>query len=296
MFIDIHVHTTSMPSINIPGSEQTLATPEQLIEMYDTVGIERGVLLPNANPEGIWCVQSNEEILAIVERYPDRFIPFCNIDPRLWTNNPDEDLSYYIGWYRDHGCRGIGEVCCNLYWDDPRVENLFKHAEALDMPICFHVATREGRTYGLIDDFGLPRFEEAIRKFPDLVWLCHSQAWWSHISGDVNMDNWGTYPKGPVTTGGRVVELMRKYPTVIGDLSAGSGFNAVSRDPQFGYWFLDQFQDQLCFGTDICSPRGRENVLINLANFMKQALAEGNISQEVFDKIAHRNARRILKL
>jgi len=296
MFIDIHVHTTALPGINIPGGDQTLATPEQLIEMYDTVGITQAVLLPNVNPEGIWCVQSNEEILGIVEHYPDRFIPFCNVDPRMWMNNPDEDLSYYIGWYKDQGCRGIGEVCCNLSFDDPRAMNLFGHAEKCGMPLCFHVATRDGKTYGLIDDRGLPRFEKAIQTFPNLVWLCHSQAWWSHISGDVSDENWGGYPKGPVIEGGRIVELMRKYPNVMGDLSAGSGYNAVSRDPEFGYWFLNEFQDQLCFGTDICSPGGRESVLVNLAGFLKVALAKGNISQQVFDKVAGGNARRVLGL
>ncbi len=296
MFIDIHVHTTAMPSIPWRGRDETLATPEQLIEMYDSVGIAQGVLLPNANPEGIHCIQSNEEILAIVEQYPHRFIPFCNIDPRLWVNNPEEDLSYYIGWYKDHGCRGIGEVCCNLSYDDPRVENLFHHAEKCQMPLCFHIATRDGNTYGLIDEPGLPRFEKAIQKFPDLIWLCHSQPWWSHISGDVNEDNWGSYPKGPVTEGGRVVELMHKYPNVIGDLSAGSGYNAVSRDPQFGYWFFEEFQNQLCFGTDVCAPSNRDNVLINLANFLKDALAKGNITQEVFDKIAFGNAQHVLRL
>ena len=113
-----------------------------------------------------------------------------------------------------------------------------------EMPVLFHVATRDHDTYGLIDDFGLPRFEEAVRKFPGITWLCHSQAWWSFISGDVGEDEWGGYPEGPVVEGGRVVELMRRYPNVYGDLSAGSGFNAVSRDPAFGHWFMNEFQDQ----------------------------------------------------
>ena len=41
MFIDIHVHTMSMAKLPwAPGSECP-ATPEQLIEMYDDVGIDR---------------------------------------------------------------------------------------------------------------------------------------------------------------------------------------------------------------------------------------------------------------
>lgn len=298
MLIDIHVHTMEMPSINIPGSDETLATPEQLLEMYDEAGITQAVLLPNVNPEGIWCVQSNEEIMAIAKRHPDRFIPFCNVDPRIMNNDAEADLSYYLEWYKDRGCRGLGEVSPNLYFDDPRMMNLFKHAERCGLPLCFHVATREGKTYGLIDDVGMPRFEKAIQAFPDLVWLCHSPAWWAHISGDLTAENWGGYPKpkGPVVEGGRVVELMRRYPTVYGDLSAGSGYNALNRDPAFGYWFLTEFQDQLCFGTDICRPSARSGLLIMLRDFLNQAIAEGNISQQVYDKVTYLNAQRILHL
>lgn len=296
MFIDIHVHVTSHPGITSKESNQTYATPEQLIEMYDEVGVTKAVLLPTVNPEGTHCIQSNEEILRVTECYPDRFIPFCNIDPRLQSNDSKADLSYTISYYRERGCRGIGEVCANLSFNDPRVENLFDHAEKCQMPLCFHVATREGSTYGLIDELGLPRFEQQIQKHLDLVFLCHSQAFWSHISSDVTEETWGAYPRGPVISDGRVTELFRSYPNVYGDLSAGSGYNAVSRDPEFGYAFMEEFQDRLCFGTDICSPSNRDDMLINLKNFMQEGLNQGYLSQEAFDKIAYKNASRLLEL
>lgn len=296
MFIDIHVHTTPQRILGMPGSGQCFATPWELIEMYDYAGISKGVLLPCTNPENIWAVQSNEEILKVWQQYPDRFIPFCNVDPRNCFNTPDADLGYVLDYYKDQGCRGIGEVCANLPFDDPRVENLFDHVEKAGLPLTFHVATRLGGTYGLIDSLGLPKFEEQVEKHPDLVWLCHSQSWWSHISGDVTEAAWGGYPKGRVLEGGRCVELMSKYPNLIGDLSAGSGHNAVSRDPEFGYWFLTEFQDQLCFGTDVCARKNRDNVLVLLRNFLNDALAHGHISADVYDKITHRNAIKILKL
>lgn len=37
-------------------------------------------------------------------------------------------------------------------------------------------------------------------------------------------------------------------------------------------------------------------MLVNLKNWLEEALAGGHISQEVFDKVTHRNAQRILKL
>jgi len=296
MFIDIHVHTASISDLPWGSGLGRPATPEELIEMYDDVGIEKGVMLPFVCPECNILTQSNEDILMIYDQYPDRFIPFCNIDPRLSINSPDMDLSYVMNHYKDKGCRGVGEMTANLYFDDPRVENLLDHAEKCDLPLTFHVATCDGNTYGLIDEFGLPRFEGQVRKHPDLKFLCHSPAFWSHISGDVTEETWGGYPPGPVTEGGRLPALFRQYGNIYGDLSAGSGYNAVSRDPEFGYAFMTEFQDQLCFGTDVCMPKNRDNVLVNLKRFMEQSLADGRISQQVFDKIARGNAEKVLKL
>jgi hypothetical protein len=296
MFIDVHVHTSRYPDFHYPGKTEGFATPEQLTDMYDEVGISRGVLLPLANIENVHAVQSNEEVLQIVDEHPDRFIPFCNIDPRLMFNTPEADLSYAIEHYRDKGCRGIGEICANLPWDDPRVDNLFAHAERCEMPVTFHIATQQGGTYGLVDQKGLPGLERALQVFPDLLFFGHSQAFWSHISADVTDENWGGYPDGSVAEGGRLVELFETCPNLYGDLSAGSGFNAVSRDPEFGCDFIERFQDRLLFGTDVCGPSNRKNVLVNLKSFVESALADNNISQQAFDRVTHENARRLLKL
>lgn len=51
--IDIHVHTRipkiqeCVSKLKVGGS---YATPEELCNMYDTIGIEKGVILPSASP------------------------------------------------------------------------------------------------------------------------------------------------------------------------------------------------------------------------------------------------------
>ena len=296
MFLDIHIHLTTSCELPVQQDLPLVAGPPELIEMFDAVGIDRAVMLPLLTPENSLLMQSNEEILAIAGQYPDRFIPFCNIDPRLHKNSPDTDLSFVINHYKEKGCKGIGELTSNLYFDDPRVWNLFRHAERCQMPVLFHIGPHEGNTYGLIDDLHLPRLERSLQAFPDLVFLCHSQPFWSEISGDVTEETRNGYPKGPVTDGGRVLELLRRYPNAYGELSGGSGYNAVSRDPEFGYWFLNEFQDQICFGTDIWSTDHRDGLLTWVADFLTDGLAAGKISQDVFDKIAHENAERVLGL
>ena len=77
MFIDIHVHTRSMPGPP-RGTKAAYATPEQLLERFASIGVEAAVLLPGVSPECAFVPQSNQEILAVCERYPGRFIPFCN--------------------------------------------------------------------------------------------------------------------------------------------------------------------------------------------------------------------------
>lgn len=92
MSIDTHVHTRDMPGPHRHGSDQSYATPEQLIEMYDEVGIQRAVILPGVAPECAHHIRSVQDVLAICDRYQDRFIPFCNTDPGQLGNSPAADL------------------------------------------------------------------------------------------------------------------------------------------------------------------------------------------------------------
>jgi predicted TIM-barrel fold metal-dependent hydrolase len=295
MFIDMHNHVC-LASLGYVGNGARMISPEELAEMQKRVGIDRGVLLPCLNPEAMHVVQSNEDVLRVCAEYPERFIPFCNVDPRQMFNHASAPLGLVLDYYREQGCKGIGEVAANIPFGDPRMRNLFQHVERVGFPLTFHIAHQEGGTYGIIDELGLPGLEKALQDLPNLTFLGHSQCFWSHMSGDVDETSWTGYPKGPVVPGGRVPELMRRYPNLHGDLSAGSGFNSVSRDPEFGYAFLEEFQDRVYFATDICLPTQADTVLINLKRFLEEGHAAGHISDTVFAKVTHRNAQRLLGL
>ena len=115
-------------------------------------------------------------------------------------------------------------------------------------------------------------------------------AFWSAISGDVTEKNWMGYPTGPVTPGGRLGEMLRKYPNLWGEISAGSGNNALVRDPDFGCRFMEEFQDRLLFGTDICRKQQEVPQVTTLQN----ALQAGKLSRTAFEKITHLNAEKLL--
>ena len=147
--------------------------------------------------------------------------------------------------------------------------------------------------YGIITEAGLGGLERALQKYPNIKFLGHSPGWWSEVSGDVPEEMRNNYPTGPVAPGGRVPELMREYPNMYGDLSAGSGYGALTRDPEWGYDFIEEFQGQLLMGLDICY---RDNDDCGLLGFLRDSLAQGKISQQAFDKIMGDNAVSLLDL
>ncbi len=292
--IDIHVHTTKSPGLTRPRGD-TFALPHELIEIYDKIGVEKGVLLPEIYMECSYDTVTNREIQEIAETSPERFAWFCGIDPRQGNNAPDTDFSYFLNYYKARGAKGVGEISANLYFDDPLMMNLFKHCEACEMPVIFHIGAKGGWDYGIADEFGLPHLENALKAFPKLKFLGHSQKFWAHISGNVTPEEWNIYPTGRITPGGRTVELMRTYDNLCCDLSAGSGYNAMTRDPEFTYAFFEEFADRIYYGTDICSPKQIDSPMLKLASFLDEAMEAGKISYETYYKISRGNALKLLE-
>ena len=109
MIIDIHSHCYKHPLPFVTP----FYDPERLVKTYDKLGIDKAVLLPVVNPE-IYFPQSVDEVLEICEEYPDRFIPYCNIDPRAMTNSERAPLYKALDYYKNKGCKGVGEVMPNM--------------------------------------------------------------------------------------------------------------------------------------------------------------------------------------
>jgi uncharacterized protein len=293
VLIDIHTHIQNPRHERLcrhGGSRYPM--PDELLQMMDDAGIDMAVLLCGVSPEWRYTIVTPEEVMGIAAAHPDRFIPFCNLDPRFILNSTESDFSGLLGAYKEMGCKGVGEYIPNLPFDDPLNMNLFKYVEASGLPLTFHIAPTLGRAYGCYDDVGLPRLEKVLQTFPDLTFLGHSQCFWAEIGTNVVADGQRTgYPEGPVTPG-RVVELMRKYPNLHGDLSARSGCNAIARDTEFGLAFMEEFQDRLYWGTDIASP-GQELPIVGVFRDLK---ASGTLSEEAFEKITWKNAATLLEL
>ena len=194
--------------------------------------------------------------------------------------------------YKEVGCRGIGEICANIPITDPRYLNLFAHAQAEKMPLLFHVASRRGELYGVVDKPGLPGLAQALTAFPKGVVLGHGPAFWSEIDGNLKPRERDGYPRGPITKKGALWLLFTRHPNLYGDLSAGSAHNALSRDPAVGRAFLRRFHRQLCFGTDRFT---KDAPIPPMLGLMNEARRDKALTQAQYDNIMWRNARRILK-
>jgi len=290
MLIDIHVHASRAPGPPRPNGSR-FPTAAELLSMMDGAGIDRAVLMGLVSPECRTCHVTPEDVLEICAAHPDRLVPFANVDPRMLDNSPGSDFSALLEHYKEAGCRGIGEYTPNLPFDDPLNMNVFRHVEAAGLPLTFHIGPRIGGCYGCFDELGLPRLERVLQACPNLILLGHSQPFWAEIGDDVTEQTRGGYPQGPVRPG-RLVQLMRDYPNLHGDLSAGSGYNAISRDPEFGCWFLEEFQDRLYFGTDIANV-GQD---LPIVQFLRDLRAGGRISESAYEKITWRNAAALLGL
>ena len=291
--IDIHEHIIPRKGFLHPLRDETVTTPTELVKIMDREGIDMMVALPLSSPETYHFIQSVEEVFEACDQYPDRFIKFCHVDCRLSTNPLTYDFVPILEYYKSLGAKGIGEMTFNLWWDDPRVQNLLRDCETAGLPFLFHLATHEFNTYGLITEPGLLGLERALKKYPKLPLIGHSAAWWAEVAPNPAPHERDGYPKSKVAEGGRVPELLRKYDNMWGDLSAGSGYNAVSRDPEWGYRFIEEFQDKLLMGLDICIP---SNDKCELIHFMKEAVKNGNISQLAYDKVMGDNAVKLLGL
>lgn len=290
MLIDVHGHIG-----RIVMDRREFMDAANLIAKMDAWRIDVTCVLPVCeHSEAPYLEAYTADVLAACAVYPRRLIPFCLIDPRFAGNNPKADFRLLLDEYRSRGCKGIGEMLPKLDFDDPRALNLYRQAAEFEMPVLFDMNDSD-ISYGLRDAPGLPRLEHALQSCSKTVFIGHGPTFWAEISGGCKPDQRCSYPKGPVQEGGAVPRLMRRYANLWADLSAGSGYNAMTRDAAFGLRFMKEFQDKLMFGTDSCRRSDLEKG-VPVVPFFHGLRENGGISAGAWEKIAWRNAARLLKL
>ena len=298
-YVDVHAHAYRCP---LPFVTR-FCTAEELIARYDRHGIELGILLPVVNSE-VYLPQSNEDVLEMVAAHPDRLAAFCNLDPRALINRSDARLDEVLSYYRDRGCLGVGEIMPNLRFDDDRVQNLFRCAEKVGLPVTTDGSDRLGGDFGLVDTEGLPALEHTLQVFPDLKFIAHGPLFWAGYASDTRIatfkpafasdgKQYGTpYPTGKVPGEGVAQQLLRAFPNLYGELS--DSLPQLRRDEDFAVKFLTEFQDRLFFGTDCCNATCEAN--FEIKKWFDYIHDSGKLPDVVWKKICRNNAIKFFQL
>jgi len=242
-YVDIHTH------IGRTWNGDPPLTADGLLAWMDAHNIIKAVVLPLVSPESSSYLNLTEQALDAAKQHPDRLIPFCCIDPRTSYRGGRAGLRSMIQKYVDAGAKGLGEHKAGLPIDHPKMMAIYEVCEDLHLPVLFHMDGERGT-----DAPGLPGLERALSQFPTVNFIGHGPGFWASISGGIAPADLGGYPTGPVQPGGALDRLFATHRNLWGDLSAGSGANAFSRDRTFGQTFLIRHSDRLMFGTDYLKP------------------------------------------
>ena len=292
--IDIHTHVLAFPEFCPPRPDGgKILSAEQQLEVHRKLNVDKAVLLPSGGMEAQWHLISTESCMYTAAHYPDHFVWFCNVDPRAGNFNAKTDLGYLLNYYKEKGAKGLGELMATRPADDPMMDNLFGFCEELELPVLIHIAPQLGDTYGIIDELGLPRIERMLKKHPDMKLIGHSAAFWGEISEGLTQEMRNDYPTGKVTEG-RLPKLLREYGNLYCDLSAGSGSNAMMRDPEYAAKFLTEFSDRVCYGTDVCAAH--QTFQYTFDSFLTNLVDTQMISRETYEKVIRKNAEKLLNI
>jgi predicted TIM-barrel fold metal-dependent hydrolase len=199
---------------------------------------------------------------------------------------PDiEGATKEIERYLRRGAVMIAEQKFGVDCDAPAMQRIYEVAREFDVPVLMHWQ------HGMYN-YGFDRFHKMLEKYRTVTFLGHAQTWWANIDRN-HVDQSVLYPKGPVARGGLTDWYLSDYPNMYGDLSAGSGLNALTRDEAFTRDFLVRLQDKLVFGSD-CSdhvgsgPRCQGSQTI--------AVIRRFAPSTVTRKLLYGNARRLFRI
>jgi predicted TIM-barrel fold metal-dependent hydrolase len=255
-------------------------------------GVTHAVLLTPAADE----TRAREEM----ERRPGHFVRSVRIDPSL----PDAD-KVLRGAIKE-GAVSIGEMKFHVALDSPEMKRVYDVAAEMGVPVMVHIQNFPHFDGEQPYNTGYPQFDKVLRAHRRTTFLGHADLFWAHISADVPADR--GYPAGPVKPGGLTDRWLSDFPNLYADMSANSGNNALSRDPEFTRGFLARHKDKLIFGSD-CSCADGKGTGISQNNNPEAARLAGKCvaretlgllkalaSPEVFRRITWENGAKLFKV
>jgi predicted TIM-barrel fold metal-dependent hydrolase len=200
---------------------------------------------------------------------------------------PDiEGATEEIERYLKRGGVIIAEQKFGVECDAPAMQKIYELAQAHRVPVLMHWQFQ-------MYNYGFERFHKMLEKYPRVNFLGHAQTWWANIDKN-NADQTVMYPKGPITAGGLTDRYLSDYPNMYGDLSAGSGLNALTRDEDFTRDFLTRHQDKLVYGSDCNDLEGSGPKCLGAQTITVIRRLAG--SKVIERKLLYGNAKKLFRL
>ncbi|MDP7525588.1 MAG: amidohydrolase family protein [Dehalococcoidales bacterium] len=186
MIIDFHTHIFS-PNIKenrskyidsdscfaalYSGKNADLATADELINSMDKHGIDISVVLNIGWTRQDLCHETNDYILESVNRYPERLVGFCSVQPRSLEATVDE-----IKHCDQGGIRGVGEMRPDIQLFDLKDEEVMKpFIEAVsqhNLILLTHASEPVGHKYPGKGSVTPELLYPFITSYPDLTIVC----------------------------------------------------------------------------------------------------------------------------
>lgn len=267
--IDIHQHTHYWGR-----------SDEDLIRHQRALGATKTVLLPAGSKFGLEAdCYGNDSVMALAKQYPNEFVFFANEVADL------PEARTVIEKYLKAGAIGIGEQKFFVDCDSKHIELIASLAKDYNVPVLMHFQHGKYNT-------SYERFHKVLEKFPKVNFIGHAQTFWGNI--DRNHDQTVLYPKGKLTPGGLTDRWLNDYPNFYGDLSAGSGLNALLRDEEFTKDFFRRHQNKLMYGSD-CQDETTKDTRCSGIKCL-ETVERLSPTKKIERKLLYENARRVLKI
>lgn len=279
--IDIHQHTNYS---NRPD--------DILLKHQKLLGVSTSILLPAGTPCDLPSTHNgksnglaakctgNEACYEFAKAHPKNFLFGANEVPDL------PGATAEIEKYLKLGAVLIAESKFSVECDSPEMQRIYELAQAYHVPVLMHWQYK-------MYNHGFERFYKMLEKYPRVNFIGHAQTWWANVNKD-HGDQSVLYPKGPITPGGLTERYLADYPNMFGDLSAGSGLNALTRDPSFTPAFFERHQDKLLYGSDCNDLEGQGEKCQGAQTIV--AVRRFATSKKIERKLLYGNAKKLMRL
>ena len=277
--LDLHFHMRGTAAANLAH--------------LDGAGVTKANLLTRAG--------SLEQVKATMAAAPGRFTWFNSYD----VSKPDAEqvLTQAV----KDGAQGFGELKYHVAADGPELRRMYAVAADLRVPLLIHFQEVDHvPNEGTWATGYAKTFASVLKANPKTTFIGHADAFWANVSADYANDV--AYPSGPIVRGGVTDKWLGEFPNLFADMSANSGNNAMSRDPEFTADFLKRHQDKLIFGSDCgCTDghgggvsQGNNPTAARMAGKCVAretlGLLKRSTSPDVFQKIVWGNAHKLLRI